>query len=53
MGGIGLRGVGGSLDVGVGTQIAKFMGPSGADRTQMAPCWPHEPCYQGMMGLVR
>ena len=33
------------------TQIAKFMGPtwgpSGSCRPQMAPCWPHEPCYQG------
>ena len=32
-------------------QIAKFMGPtwgpSGADRTQVGPCWPHELCYQG------
>ena len=23
------------------------MGPSGADRTQVAPCWPHELCYLG------
>ena len=34
------------------TQIAKFMGPTwgppGACRTQMGPCWPHEPCYQGI-----
>ena len=22
-------------------------GPSGADRTLVAPCWPHEPCYLG------
>ena len=22
-------------------------GPSGADRTQVAPCWPHELCYLG------
>ena len=31
------------------TLIARFMettwGPSGADRTQVAPCWPHELCY--------
>ena len=26
------------------TQIAKFMGPTWA---LWAPCWPHEPCYQG------
>ena len=39
--------------------IAWFMGPtlglSGADRTHVAPCWPHEPCYLGyicMSGLV-
>ena len=29
--------------------IARFMGPtrgpSGADRTQVAPCWPQESCY--------
>ena len=35
-------------------QIAKFMGPPwgppGSWRTQMAPCWPHEPCYQGGWG---
>ena len=33
------------------TQIARFMWPTwgtpGSCRTQMAPCWPHEPCYQG------
>ena len=33
------------------THIAKFMGPTwdppGSSRPQMAPCWPHEPCYQG------
>ena len=33
------------------TQIAKFMGPTwgppGSCRPQLAPCWPHEPCYQG------
>ena len=22
-------------------------GPPGSYRPQMAPCWPHEPCYQG------
>ena len=31
--------------------IARFMGPtwgpSGADRTQVGPCWPHELCYLG------
>ena len=31
------------------TLIARFMGPtwgpSGADRTQVGPCWPHELCY--------
>ena len=31
--------------------IARFMGPtwgpSGADRPQWAPCWPHELCYLG------
>ena len=33
--------------------IAKFMGPasgpSGADRTQVGPCWPHELCYLGLV----
>ena len=32
--------------------IARFMwptwGPPGADRTQVAPCGPHEPCYLGV-----
>ena len=23
-------------------------GPPGDDRTQVGPCWPHEPCYQGV-----
>ena len=41
--------------------IARFMGPtrgpSGADRTQVGPCWPHEPCYldhwpQGDLNLI-
>ena len=31
--------------------IARFMGPSwgpsGADKTQVGPCWPHELCYLG------
>ena len=31
--------------------MARFMRPTwdppGADRTQVAPCWPHEPCNQG------
>ena len=35
----------------VTTQIAKFMGstwgPPGSCRPRWAPCWPHEPCYQG------
>ena len=34
------------------TQIAKFMGPTwahlGPVGPRWAPCWPHEPCYQGM-----
>ena len=34
-------------------QIARFMGPtwgpSEADRTQVGPCWPHEPCYLGIL----
>ena len=33
------------------TQIAKFMGPTwvppGSCCPRWAPCWPHEPCYQG------
>ena len=33
--------------------IARFMGPtwgpSGADRTQVGPCWPHELCYLGYL----
>ena len=29
------------------------MGPSGADRTQGGPCWPHEICYLGSVTLVR
>ena len=32
-------------------QIARLMGPTwdppGSCRPPMAPCWPHEPCYQG------
>ena len=44
--------VGRCSEVQVYTQIAKFMGPTwgppGSCRPQMlAPCWPHEPCYQG------
>ena len=31
--------------------ISRFMGPtwgpSGANRNQMGPCWPHEPCHLG------
>ena len=37
------------------TLIARFMGPSwgpsGADRTQAAPCWPHELCYLGILDM--
>ena len=30
------------------TQIAKFMGPTwGPTGSWWAPCWSHEPCYQG------
>ena len=33
------------------TQIAKFMGPTWGPprscRPRWAPCWPHEPCYEG------
>ena len=36
------------------SQIARFMrptwGPPGADRTQVGPWWPHEPCYQRCNG---
>ena len=35
--------------------IARFMGPTwsppGADRIQVAPCWPHEPCYLGLFDI--
>ena len=38
------------------TLIARFMGPtwgpSGADRTQVVPCWPHELCYLGIHRLA-
>ena len=38
-----------------GPLIAWFMGPtlgpSGADRTQWAPCWPHESCYLGLFTI--
>ena len=27
-------------------------GPSGADRTQVGPCWPHGPCYLGRLTFV-
>ena len=37
------------IGLGVRTLIATFMGPrwgpSGADRIQVAQCWPHELCY--------
>ena len=36
--------------------IARFMwstwGPSGADRTQVAPWWPHELCYLGYIMVI-
>ena len=39
------------------TLIARFMGPtwapSGADRTQVGPCWPPEPCYLGYSVLLQ
>ena len=35
----------------VGSSHVRFMGPtwdpSGADRTQVGPCWPHELCHLG------
>ena len=35
--------------------IARFMGPAwgppGDDRTQVGPCWPHEPCYLSLLQL--
>ena len=35
------------------SQIARFMGQHGAHLgpvgPRWAPCWPHEPCYQGML----
>ena len=35
----------------IATPIARFMGPtwgpSGADRAQVGPCWPHQLCYLG------
>ena len=42
------------------TQIAKFMGPTwghsgahlGPAGPRWAPCWPHEPCYQGSWPLI-
>ena len=31
------------------SQIARFMGPTwGSPGSCGAPCWPHEPCYQGL-----
>ena len=40
-----------ALYVRIHTLIARFMGPtwgpSGDDRTQVGPIWPHEPCYLG------
>ena len=39
----------------VRTQIARFMGPTcghlGPVGPRWAPCWPHEPCYQGTISL--
>ena len=38
------------------TLISRFMGPtwgpSGADRTQAAPCWPNELCYVGNQWII-
>ena len=35
------------------TQIAKFVGPTwGPPGPRWAPCWPHEPCYQGWIPLT-
>ena len=37
----------------ISTQIAKFMGPTwghlGHVGPRWAPCWSHEPCYQGSL----
>ena len=37
-------------------QIARFMGQHGAHLgpvgLRRAPCWPHEPCYQGNLSAV-
>ena len=42
-------------DIIIDTQIARFTGPtwgpSGSCRPQMGPCWPHEPCYQGIVSV--
>ena len=36
--------------------VARFMGPtwgpSGADRTQVAPCWSHELCHLGLYAIL-
>ena len=48
----------------IGSQIAKFMGPTwssswgqhgsnlGPVGPRWAPCWPHEPCYQGSDAML-
>ena len=37
------------------SQLAKFMGPTwahlGPVDPRWAPCWPHEPCYQGTFAI--
>ena len=40
----------------VAAQIAKFMGPTwahlGPGGPRWAPCWPNEPCYQGISTML-
>ena len=40
----------------MGSQIARFMGPTwahlGPVGPRWAPCWPHGPCYQGLYGMA-
>ena len=43
-----------SVPIEIYTQIAKYMGPTWvlpAPDLRWAPCWPHEPCYQGIYGI--